>query len=132
MFRKLSRKKLTKISIIPLIDIIFLMLVFFMLATNFDDSKVVNFKVEKNTGIQDNKSKSLVLNIKKNDFKINDKIFSKKEIENEIIKKWSSELFASIIILNDDESKLEYLIFILDILKKNKINKVIFSDEFNY
>tara|TARA_B100000886_G_C20330916_1_gene452376 strand:+ start:457 stop:768 length:312 start_codon:yes stop_codon:yes gene_type:complete len=103
-----------------------------MLATNFDDSKVVNFKVEKNTGIQDNKSKSLVLNIKKNDFKINDKIFSKKEIENEIIKKWSSELFASIIILNDDESKLEYLIFILDILKKNKINKVIFSDEFNY
>ena len=127
-----QRKKLIKISIIPLIDVIFLMLVFFMLATNFDNSKVVNLKVGTNINISDNKSNPLILNIEKNDFKINDIIFSNLQIEAEILKKWKTGLFDNIIILNDQESQLEYLVFVLDILKKNQIDKVTFSDDSKY
>ena len=116
-----KRKSLIKISIIPLIDVIFLMLEFFMLATNFDNSKVVNLKLQKNIIISDNKSTPLILNIDKNDFKINDIIYSNLQIEAEILKKWKTGTFDNILILNDQESQLEYLVFILDILKKNQI-----------
>ena len=132
MLQDAKRKKLVKISIIPLIDVIFLMLVFFMLATNFDNSKVVNLKIKTNLQSSDNKSNPLILNIDKNDYKINDIIFSNLQIEAEIITKWKTGLFDNIIILNDQESKLEYLVFILDILKKNQIDKVTFSDDFKY
>ena len=43
MFTRPSNRKKPKINIVPLIDIIFLMLVFFMLATNFERTKEVNF-----------------------------------------------------------------------------------------
>ena len=66
MLQDAKRKKLVKISIIPLIDVIFLMLVFFMLATNFDNSKVVNLKIKTNLQSSDNKSNPLILNIDKN------------------------------------------------------------------
>ena len=132
MLQDAKRKKLVKISIIPLIDVIFLMLVFFMLATNFDNSKVVNLKIKTNLKSSDNKSTPLILNIDKNDFKINDIIFSNLQIEAEILKKWKTGLFDNIIILNDQESQLEYLVFVLDILKKNQIDKVTFSDDFKY
>lgn len=132
MLQDAKRKKLVKISIIPLIDVIFLMLVFFMLATNFDNSKVVNLKIKTNLQSSDNKSNPLILNIDKNDYKINDIIFSNLQIEAEIITKWKTGLFDNIIILNDQDSELEYLVFILDILKKNQIDKVTFSDDFKY
>tara|TARA_B100000941_G_C28329098_1_gene460664 strand:- start:10 stop:408 length:399 start_codon:yes stop_codon:yes gene_type:complete len=132
MLEVTQRKSLIKISIIPLIDVIFLMLVFFMLATNFDNSKVVNLKLQKNIIISDNKSTPLILNIDKNDFKINDIIYSNLQIEAEILKKWKTGTFDNILILNDQESQLEYLVFILDILKKNQIDKVTFSDDFKY
>ena len=41
------KRQSLKINIIPLIDIIFLMLVFFMLATNFDKNKQISFSVIK-------------------------------------------------------------------------------------
>ena len=132
MLEVAHRKKVIKISIIPLIDVIFLMLVFFMLATNFDNSKVVNLKVGTNINISDNNSTQLILNIHKNDFKINDIIFSNLQIEEEILKQWKTGLFDNVIILNDKESQLEYLVFVLDILKKNQIDKVSFSDDFKY
>ena len=43
-----TEKKNSKINIVPLIDIIFLMLVFFMLATNFDKSnQIMNLFIKK-------------------------------------------------------------------------------------
>ena len=130
MLEVTQRKSLIKISIIPLIDVIFLMLVFFMLATNFDNSKVVSMKVQKNIEVSDNKSTPLILNIDKNDFKIDDVIFTNLQIEAEILERWETGLFNKIIILNDQESQLKHLIFILDIMKKNQIDKVSFSDDF--
>ena len=41
------KKKNIKINIIPLIDIIFLMLVFFMLATNFSEKKKLVLNLNK-------------------------------------------------------------------------------------
>ena len=64
---KISKKKKLKINIIPLIDIIFLMLVFFMLATNFTRNNEVSFSVnnQKQISNQQNKDQLMILYLKK-------------------------------------------------------------------
>ena len=52
---EITEKKKIKVNIIPLIDIIFLMLVFFMLATNFEKNKLIDLSIA-NDGKSENQS----------------------------------------------------------------------------
>ena len=66
------KKKNIKINIIPLIDIIFLMLVFFMLATNFSEKKEISFKLKQNIETLNYRSRKFIIYIKNNSFVINE------------------------------------------------------------
>jgi biopolymer transport protein ExbD len=122
-------KKNIKINIIPLIDIIFLMLVFFMLATNFSEKKEISFKLKPNIETLDDSQENLLIFIKNNSFVINENSITKSKIEEKVLNYWNSKNYKNIIILNDKNSNLQKLIFILDILKKNKIKNVSFADD---
>ena len=63
-----SPKKKLKINIIPLIDIIFLMLVFFMLATNFSEKKELGFSIQKEIAELTAQQNNLIINIIKNKY----------------------------------------------------------------
>ena len=123
------QRKNIKINIIPLIDIIFLMLVFFMLATNFSEKKEISFKLKQNIETLNDKQENLLIYIKDNSFVINENSIKNSKIEEEVLKYWNSKNYENIIILNDENSNLQKLIFILDILKKNQIKKVSFADD---
>ena len=123
------KKKNLKINIIPLIDIIFLMLVFFMLATNFSEKKEISFKLKPNIEILNDSQENLLIFIKNNSFEINKNSITKGKIEEKVLNYWKSKNYKNIIILNDKNSNLQNLIFILDILKKNKIKNVSFADD---
>ena len=123
------QKKNIKINIIPLIDIIFLMLVFFMLATNFSEKKEISFKLKKNIEILNNSQENLLIYIKNNSFVINQDSIKSGNIEEKVLNYWNSKNYKNIIILNDKNSNLQKLIFILDILKKNEIENVSFADD---
>ena len=123
------QKKNIKINIIPLIDIIFLMLVFFMLATNFSEKKEISFKLKQNIETFSNDQENLLIYIKNNSFVINEGSIKSSEIEEEVLNYWNSKNYQNIVILNDKKSNLQKLIFILDILKKNKIKNVSFADD---
>ena len=123
------QRKNIKINIIPLIDIIFLMLVFFMLATNFSEKKEISFKLKQNIETLNNNQENLLIYIKDNSFVINENSIKNSKIEEEVLKYWNSKNYENIIILNDENSNLQKLIFILDILKKNQIKKVSFADD---
>ena len=123
------QKKNIKINIIPLIDIIFLMLVFFMLATNFSEKKEISFKLKKNIEILNNSQENLLIYIKNNSFVINQDSIKSGNIEEKVLNYWNSKNYKNIIILNDKNSNLQNLIFILDILKKNEIKNVSFADD---
>ena len=122
-------KKNIKINIIPLIDIIFLMLVFFMLATNFSEKKEIIFKLKPNIEKLNDSQENLLIFIKNNSFVINENSITKSKIEEKVLNYWNSKNYKNIIILNDKNSNLQKLIFILDILKKNKIKNVSFADD---
>ena len=122
-------KKSIKINIIPLIDIIFLMLVFFMLATNFSEKKEISFKLKQNIEILNDSQENLLIYIKNNSFVINEDSVKNDNIEEKVLSYWNSKNYKNIIILNDNNSNLQKLIFILDILKKNEIKNVSFADD---
>ncbi|MAI29816.1 MAG: hypothetical protein CMP38_06380 [Rickettsiales bacterium] len=123
------QKKNIKINIIPLIDIIFLMLVFFMLATNFSEKKEINFTLKQNIETLNDNQENLLIFIKDNSFIINEDSITNNKIEQKVLNYWNSKNYKNIIILNDKNSNLQKLIFILDILKKNKIKNVSFADD---
>ncbi len=123
------QKKNIKINIIPLIDIIFLMLVFFMLATNFSEKKEISFKLKQNIETLNYDQENLIIYIKSNSFVINENLIKNSQIEEKVLSYWNTKIYKNIVILNDDNSNLQKLIFILDILKKNQIKNVSFADD---
>ena len=122
-------KKKLRINIIPLIDIIFLMLVFFMLATNFSEKREISLSIKKQTTENPSNQKNLIIKIKNDKFYLIGEPLKKKELEKEILKLTNSNKFENIVILNDENSKLQQLISLLDLLKNNKIENVTFADD---
>ncbi len=125
------QKKKPKINIIPLIDIIFLMLVFFMLATNFNKNFQINFKVGNQKEIIDKSINNnlMVLRIKSDKFYLEGKEINLKKLENKYLKIWDSLEIERIIILNDKKSSVQSLISLLDQIKKYELDNVNFSNE---
>ena len=128
---KNQNQKSPRINIIPLIDIIFLMLVFFMLATNFNKTKEISFSVsnQKHTVNESDDQSIMIIKIKNNELFVQNKIVDLKNLETNYFEKWESLNFDKIVILNDKKSSIQSLILILDSIKKNKITGVNFSDE---
>ena len=122
-------KKKLRINIIPLIDIIFLMLVFFMLATNFSEKREVSLSIKKQTTENSSNQENLIIKIKNDEFYLIGEPLKKKELEKEILKLTNSNKFENIVILNDENSKLQQLISLLDLLKTNNIENVTFADD---
>ena len=127
---KISKKKKLKINIIPLIDIIFLMLVFFMLATNFTRNNEVSFSVnnQKQISNQQNKDQLMILYLKKDKIFFEDKIIKLKDLDNKYFDDWNAQSFDKIVILNDKKSSIQTLLDLMDLIKKHKIKSVNFSD----
>ena len=127
---KILKKKKLKINIIPLIDIIFLMLVFFMLATNFTRNNEVSFSVnnQKQISNQQNKDQLMILYLKKDKIFFEDKIIKLKDLENKYFDDWNAQNFDKIVILNDKKSSIQVLLNLMDLIKKKKIKSVNFSD----
>ena len=125
------KSKQTRINIIPLIDIIFLMLVFFMLATNFSKNHQISFSVLKqkeiNNSVIDNKI--MVIYLRDNKIIHQDKQLSTEDLEYNFFKKWDELSFDRVVILNDKKTKIQLLIKLLDLIKTNKIINVSFSDD---
>ena len=122
---KISKKKSLKINIIPLIDIIFLMLVFFMLATNFTRNNEISFSVnnQKQISNQQNKDQLMILYLKKDKIFFEDKIIKLKDLENKYFNNWNAQNFDKIVILNDKKSSIQVLLNLMDLIKKKKNKK---------
>ena len=122
-------KKKNKVNIIPLIDIIFLMLVFFMLATNFEINDHVDININDNTNSDKDEPKVLTIILKDNGgYEINNKEISQKRIESEIKSIWVNNKYKEVFILNKKNAIVQDLIFLMDILKSNKIDRIFFND----
>tara|TARA_B100000524_G_scaffold40170_1_gene19401 strand:+ start:344 stop:754 length:411 start_codon:yes stop_codon:yes gene_type:complete len=125
----IQNSKKNKVNIIPLIDIIFLMLIFFMLATNFSQNEEIDLSISDSAISVGAGTKTMYVIIKDSGkFIVDKKEYSKDKIEKIILKNWNENKYDEIFILNEKNVNTQKLIFLLDILKKNKLTKIYFDD----
>ena len=111
-FYQKEEKELISINITPLIDIVFLLLVFFMLATSFIQKSTieVNLSSGETVQIENQKNNVVLISNKTGKIYLNNKLINISNIKNEIIK----------IIDNKPEQK-----FLIKSHKKIAVQKVI-------
>ena len=102
-----------------------------MLATNFARNSEISFSVnnQKQLTNQESKNQLMILYLKNNKIIFEDKLIELNDLENKYFKSWSSQNFNKIVILNDTESSIQILLNLMDLIKKNQIKNVNFSDE---
>ena len=105
------------------------MLVFFMLATNFYEKRDMEFSIEKDISEDSEIKKTAIIKIQKNDYFYEDNKINKSQLEEELVIITNNKKFKNFVILNDKSSEIKSLIYILDILKKNKIKNVSFAND---
>ena len=123
-----SSTKKKKVNIIPLIDIIFLMLVFFMLATNFQENKEIEILVNKTSSKNINEDNTLELFLKNDGrLEIFNILISQKKIEEKIIDIWDKSNYSGVLIICDSKTNSQNLITLMDSFKKLGIKNVNFT-----
>ena len=128
--KKNQRTVKKKVNIIPLIDIIFLLLIFFMLATNFNQNQNIDFSTpEKLTESNSDSNAVLYLKIQKNGyFMLDGSTFkNEKELKKNILMKWDKKKYSSLLITTEKDVILQNLITTMDMVKSIGISEVSFS-----
>ena len=127
---KFQRKKSPDISleVTPLVDVIFLLLIFFVLSTNFIDIKTMSINLPgiQNSSSEGSSEKSLNIEISKEG-----KVFiNDKEVENFSFKSLNSELslvskdVTAAVISADSDTKYQYLVTIMEALNKKGFKNI--------
>ena len=128
--KKNQRTVKKRVNIIPLIDIIFLLLIFFMLATNFNQNQNIDFSTpEKLTESNSDLNTILDLKIQKNGYFVFDGFTFKneKELRENILMKWDKKKYSGLLITTEKDVILQNLINTLDMVKSIGISDVSFS-----
>ena len=128
--KKNQRAVKKRVNIIPLIDIIFLLLIFFMLATNFNQNQNIDFSTpEKLTESNSDLNTILDLKIQKNGYFFFDGFTFKneKELRENILMKWDKKKYSGLLITTEEDVILQNLINTLDMVKSIGISDVSFS-----
>ncbi len=117
---------MTKISLTPIIDVVFILLIFFMLASNFNKIGELEMDMSKESNqASDEDMKVIKLTVQKGGSVIsNDKIYDDNELLT-MVRLATKEVDRYTIILTarDDVTYQRYLT-VMNLLKKNKIENV--------
>ncbi len=117
---------MTKISLTPIIDVVFILLIFFMLASNFNKIGELEMDMSKESNqASDEDMKVIKLTVQKGGSVIsNDKIYDDDELLT-MVRLATKEVDRYTIILTarDDVTYQRYLT-VMNLLKKNKIENV--------
>ncbi len=113
--------ELKQIEITPLIDCVFLLLIFFMLTSNFVVSSGVNIKLPKASASEFVETRTITIIVSSEDIiYIKGGVFTSKELESYLRK----EKPKSIFIKADKDSSLGAIIGIWDVCKRVGIDKI--------
>ena len=122
----IKKTKPLEINVAPLIDIVFLLLIFFMLASEFIDYKTIDLvsPIESNTNIEAKNLPTILELSSSGDISIDNKNI---EISNlaYLLKESIQENTSKKVIINTEENtKINILINVIDIIRKTGIDKI--------
>ena len=117
---------MVRISLTPIIDVVFILLIFFMLATNFQSFNQTDIKLsnEEASISQSEKRVYLVEFNKDGEFRLNKETMSQKSIKNEILDSKKKQEEYLVIIKGDKNTEIQDILNVIADFKKNNINEI--------
>ena len=117
---------MVRISLTPIIDVVFILLIFFMLATNFQSFNQTDIKLssEQASISQSDKRIYLVEFTKNGEFKLNKETMSQRSIKNEILDSKKNEEEYIVVIKGDKDTEIQDVLNVIADFKKNEINEI--------
>ena len=117
---------MTRISLTPIIDVVFILLIFFMLASNFNKVGELNMDLSKESSQSSNEDIKLIKLIVKQDNTVmsNGKIYDDDELLTMLrLAMKEAQQYAIILTAKDDVTYQRYL-SLMSFLKTNKIDNI--------
>lgn len=117
---------MVRISLTPIIDVVFILLIFFMLATNFQSFNQTDIKLssEQASISQSEKRIYLVEFNKDGEFKLNKETMSQKTIKNQILDSRTNDEEYMVVIKGDKDTEIQDVLSVIADFKKNEINEI--------
>ena len=121
-----KEKKNIEINVAPLIDIVFLLLIFFMLASEFTDFKTIDMVSPSQKNKEINKSDlPIIIELSENgNININSKEVKFNELPGIINKKLNNKKDNKVIVSTPTETKVNVLIKVVDTIRKLGIENI--------
>ena len=117
---------MTKISLTPVIDVVFILLIFFMLASNFNKVGEVNMNMNKESTTSSKEDIKIIKLLVRQDETVltEGKVYGDNEILNMINLAIVDVAKYSIILTTEDDVTYQRFMNIISYLKKNKLDNV--------
>jgi len=122
----LKQNKSSEINVAPLIDVVFLLLIFFMLASEFTDFKTIDMTSpsETNTNIK-NENKPIIVNLSpEGKIKVNNKIADLNNLNTTLKNVLKDDNAKKIIISTPENTKVNILVKTIDIIRNLGIDNI--------
>jgi len=122
----IKKNKPLDINVAPLIDIVFLLLIFFMLASEFTDFKTIDLvsPSESNTNIEITKLPIIINLSETGTIHVNSETIEKNNLSNFLKTTLTENSSKKVVINTDENTKINLLIDIIDIVRDLGIDKV--------
>jgi len=124
---------MTRISLTPIIDVVFILLIFFMLATNFQSfSKTdINLSNESASITQSDKKVYVIEFDVDNKFKLNGQDYKLSTIKKKILSELSTDEDLIVVIKPGEKTNVQQMLTLIESLKKSNISNVTLGVEKN-
>ena len=121
-----GRNKVTpEFNMSSMTDIVFLLLIFFMLASTLVTTSAIDILLPKASGKTENK-KSIAVSIKKDlTFYIDQKRVGESVLESELISALSGEEKPTIVLRAEESVPVQYVVTVMDIANRNKFKVIL-------
>lgn len=130
MFRTTLKKKST-INIIPMIDVIFFLLVFFMLFTTFRTTPTgIDMQLPKAVTVTEQQSKNMIVDVTKNgDVYYQGKKLNLSQLRNTAIDLYKKNNQLVAIINADQDTRYKYIVSVMDNLRQAGVYRLALAAE---
>ena len=117
---------MTKISLTPIIDVVFILLIFFMLATNFQDFNKTEIDLTKSTASATvtDKRVFIIEFDEDSNFKLGNQEMTMSEIKEKIIFETKSDENYAVVVKPSDKTSFQTTLYVLEDLNATKIKNV--------
>ncbi len=132
MFKSKSKRRKAGLSLAPMLDMIFILLIFFVVSTTF--SKLPGVQINRPDASQSDKlpPNNLMVGITKTgDIFINKKQYTKETLAKKLQLKVSANPNLTVLIIADENSILKHSITIMDLCKQVGIKNIALTEEIN-